>query len=116
MLQYLRNMEDKLIDMFSTPSIIQKNKQCQPQGYAHNNSKKKFENEDPCHVKAIVDSFKCKCLEKKKTEEPFILPQETIGERAKLETQKLGAGIKIVTPNKLLTRLPVLLAQIKAKK
>ena len=30
------------------------------------------------------------------------------------EEVKKGKGLKIVTPNKLLTRLPILLAQIKA--
>ena len=28
--------------------------------------------------------------------------------------QKTGAGLKILTPNKLLTRLPISLAQVKA--
>ena len=31
----------------------------------------------------------------------------------KRKRQKTGTGIKILTPNKLLTRLPILLAQIK---
>ena len=44
-------------------------------------------------------------------------PEETISERVKLNHRKRkqkGAGRKILTPNKLLTRLPILLAQIKA--
>ena len=44
-------------------------------------------------------------------------PEETIAERVKLNPQKRknkGTGLKILTPNKLLTRLPILLAQIKA--
>ena len=32
----------------------------------------------------------------------------------RLESKKEGKGLKILTPNKLLTRLPILLAQIKA--
>ena len=63
-------------------------------------------------------------------------PEETIAERAKLRRQKEndenlcdmpllegdeevvkeGKGVKILTPNKLLNRLPILLAQIKAGK
>ena len=31
MLEYLKIIENKLVDMFSTPSIIKKNKQCQSQ-------------------------------------------------------------------------------------
>ena len=42
-------------------------------------------------------------------------PQESIAERVKLNPQKYeGTELKILTPNKLLTRLPILLAQIKA--
>ena len=46
-------------------------------------------------------------------------PKETFAERVKLmlvkrKTQKLGTGLKILTSNILLTRLPVLLAQTKA--
>ena len=63
-------------------------------------------------------------------------PEETIAERVKLRRQKendenlcdmlllegdeevlkKGKGVKILTPNKLLNRLPILLAQIKAGK
>ena len=44
-------------------------------------------------------------------------PEETIAERAKLNPQErkmVGTGLKILTPNKLLTRLSILLAQVKA--
>ena len=46
-------------------------------------------------------------------------PEETIAERVKLmprkrKRQKIVTGIKILTPNKLRTRLSILLAQIKA--
>ena len=45
-------------------------------------------------------------------------PGETIAERAKLNHQKrkiARTGLKILTPNKLLTRLPILLAQVKTR-
>ena len=44
-------------------------------------------------------------------------PENTIAERVKLnprERKNEGAGLKILIPNNLLTRLPILLAQIKA--
>ena len=44
-------------------------------------------------------------------------PEETIPEGVKLNPRKRkteGTGLKILTPNKKLTRLPILLAQIKA--
>ena len=44
-------------------------------------------------------------------------PEETTAERMKLNPRKrkiTGTGFKILTPNKLLTRFPILLAQIKA--
>ena len=44
-------------------------------------------------------------------------PEETIAERVELnpqKRQKTRAGLKILTPNKLLTRLPISLAQVKA--
>ena len=51
-------------------------------------------------------------------EEKKSKPKETISERVKLNPQKrnkiTGTGIKILTPNKLLTRPSILLAQIKA--
>ena len=50
-------------------------------------------------------------------EELKLESEETIAERIKLNPRKrknTGTGIKILTPNKLLTRLPVLLVQIKA--
>ena len=45
-------------------------------------------------------------------------PEETIAERRKLNRPKrkrTGMGLKIMTPNKLLATLPILLAQIKAE-
>ena len=44
-------------------------------------------------------------------------PEETIAERVKLNPRKKkneGTGLKILTRNKLLNRLPIFLAQIKA--
>ena len=44
-------------------------------------------------------------------------PGETIAEKVKLNPRKRkteGTGLKIFTPNRLLTRHPILLAQIKA--
>ena len=46
-------------------------------------------------------------------------PEETIAERVKLnprERKNEGKGLKILTPNKLLTKRPILLAQIKSGK
>ena len=45
-------------------------------------------------------------------------PGETNAEKMKLNPRKrkiTGKGLKILTPNKLLARLPILLAQIKAR-
>ena len=50
-------------------------------------------------------------------EEVKVESEETIAERIKLNPRKrknTGTGIKFLTPNKLLTRLPILLVQIKA--
>ena len=52
-----------------------------------------------------------KKLEKIESEEL----QESIAERVKLRRQKVRTVIKALMPNKLLTRLPLLLAQIKAR-
>ena len=40
--------------------------------------------------------------------------QKAIAERVKIERQKIGTGIKTLAPDKLLARLSILLAQIKA--
>ena len=67
-----------------------------------------------------------RCIESKK-EKSKSQPEETIAERVKLRRQKAdisslerdeeevkdGKGLKMLTPNKLLARLPILLAQIK---
>ena len=49
-------------------------------------------------------------------EEVKLEPEETIDERIKLNLRKWkneGTGLKILTSNRVLTRLPILLAQIK---
>ena len=49
--------------------------------------------------------------------ESYEKPEETIAERVKLNPRKRKKerkGLKILTPNKLLTRLPILLAKINA--
>ena len=50
-------------------------------------------------------------------EEVELEPEEPTAERVKLnppKRKKEGTGLKILTPNRLLTRLPILLTQIKA--
>ena len=50
-------------------------------------------------------------------EEAKLYTEKAFAERVKLIPQKRkheGTGLKILVPNKLLTRLPILLAQIKA--
>ena len=51
-------------------------------------------------------------------EEVKLEPEETIAERIKLSHRKrknTETGFKILTPNKLLTRFPILLVQIKTE-
>ena len=62
--------------------------------------------EDPQKTEAILDSLKLKTLEKIK-----ISTQETIAKAEESTKQNIETGIKILTPNKLLTRLLVLLAR-----
>ena len=83
----------------------------------------------------IIDSFKLKSLKwiKLEGDEIKLEPKEIIAERVELRRQKAddedvsgisllevdeeevkeGKGLKILTPNKLLSRLPMLLAKIK---
>ena len=50
-------------------------------------------------------------------EEVKLEPEETIAETMKLNSRKItGTWLEILTPNKLLTRLPILLVQVKAEK
>ena len=99
----LRIIKDNLINMFSTPSIINKINNANFKGYVHYRFKNKLENEDPHHTTAILNSFKFITLEKIKAEEP----QETVAERVKLKRQKTRKGLKIFTPNKLLMFLKI---------
>ena len=62
--------------------------------------------EDPNQTEAILNSFKVKALEKSKTS-----TQETIAKAEESTKQNIETRIKILTPNKLLTRLLVLLAK-----
>ena len=51
-------------------------------------------------------------------EEVKLEPEQTIAERVKLNSQKItitGTGLKILTPNKSLARLAILLVQTKAR-
>ena len=105
MLENLKIMEDKLIDMFFTCSILKKIKNANCKGYVRDVLKNKFKNEDPCHVEAI---------QKIKTEEP----KEAIAEKVPIESNekvKEGKVLKVLTLNKLLTSFPILLGQIKVE-
>ena len=56
-------------------------------------------------------------LPQESDEEVKLEPEETFAEDIKLNPRKrkvTGTGFKILIPNKLSTRLPILLAQIKA--
>ena len=46
-------------------------------------------------------------------EEVKLEPEETIAERIKLQRKNIGTGLKILALNKLLARVPILLAQMK---
>ena len=98
MLEYLKIAEDKLIDMFCTPTIIRKINSANYKGYAHDKLKKELYSGDACYAEAILESFKFKRQEK---------PQDAIPERVKKclekkkKKKKTGAGIKILTPSKL---------------
>ena len=56
-------------------------------------------------------------LLQKGNEEVKLEPEETISENEILKKRKItGTVLKILTPNKLLTRLPTLLAQVRTRK
>ena len=56
-------------------------------------------------------------LFQKGNEEVKLEPEETISENEILKKRKItGTVLKILTPNKLLTRLPTLLAQVRTRK
>ena len=79
MLAYLKIIEDKLIDMFSTRTIIRKIKDVNYNGYIHDKLRKELNSRDIRHAEAIFDSLKFKKQEK---------PQKTIAERVKLMPRK----------------------------
>ena len=61
--------------------------------------------------------MKMKMTCRQEDEEVQSEPEKTIDKRIKLNPRKIkitGTGLEILTPNKLLTRLLILLAQIKA--
>ena len=63
LLNYLRIIEDKLIDMFPTPSISKKVSNVNCNSYM-DEKLKKFVYREPCHAKVIFDFFKLKMLKK----------------------------------------------------
>ena len=85
MLAYMKVVEDKLIDMFSTPTVIRKIKDVNYKGYVHDKLWEELNSRDTCNTEAIFDSLR------------FRKSQGTIAERLKLLPQKLEIGIKILT-------------------
>ena len=69
--------------------------------------------ENPCH--AVTDSFKFKKLEKNRNWRAICTTTRKYYWSVNLERQKAVTEIKILTPNNVLTRLQVLLAQGKAE-
>ena len=69
--------------------------------------------ENPCH--AVTDSFKFKKLEKNRNWRAICTTTRKYYWSVNLERQKAVTGIKILTPNNVLTWLQVLLAQGKAE-
>ena len=67
-------------------------------------------NERSCHANTILNGFAFKTLNKSSTKDPH----ETIAGTVKRGKQKTGTEIKILPPNKLLTKLPILLVQTNA--
>ena len=108
----LNTITNNLVDYCLDPNtIVEMHKK-----YQHNKidsllSKNSADNGSIDH---IIDEIETYPKYKKESQ-----PKETFAERVKLmpvkrKTQKLGTGLKILTSNILLTRLPVLLAQTKA--
>ena len=131
MLGYLKNMEWKLTDMFSTPSVVRKINNANYKGYVNEKLNEEIKSGNTCLAEAILASFKLKRLEKIKTEEPpggnevkivdlsDMTPlegdevkseqEETIAERVKLNPRKRENSNRIKN-----LEIPVLLAQKKA--
>ena len=112
MLEYLRITEDKLIDMFFTPSIIKNFNNSKYKNYVHDKLKNKFENGDHLHYKTIHDSCKFQRIQKEKKKRPK--NHLYYGKKLLLKSKITNAKnkrimtIKIITPSKLLIQLPVL--------
>ena len=70
MQKYLKIMEWKLSDVFSTPGINRKINDDYYKGYVNKKLNEDMNYWDTHHVKAILDSSKFKRLKKIKTEEP----------------------------------------------
>ena len=85
MLEYMKIVEDKLINMFSTPTVIRKIKDVNYKGYVHDKLREELNSIDTCNTEAIFGSLR------------FKKSQETIAESLKLLPQKLETGIKILT-------------------
>ena len=68
LLEFLKIMEWKLIDMFSNPSVIRKINNVTYKGYVNKKVNEKMDLGDTRHTKAILDSFKFKMLKRIKTE------------------------------------------------
>ena len=79
MLKYLKMIEDMLIEMFSSPTIIRKISNTSYKGYVCDKLRKELNSGDTRHAEAVLDSFKFKRQEK---------PQEIIAEKVKLMPQK----------------------------
>ena len=79
-----KRIEDKLIDMFFTPTIIRKINNAKFRSYVHDKLKKELNIADAHHAEDILDSFDFKRQEKL---------QETIAERVKLNSRNIaGTG------------------------
>ena len=71
MLEYLKIIKNKSVDIFPTPSIAKNINNVNYEGY-EDGKLKKLMYEGPCCTEAILYTFKLKRVEKMKTEEPFI--------------------------------------------
>ena len=71
MLEYLKIMEWKFIDMFSTPSVVRKINNVNYKDYVKN---EEIDNRATCHAEAILDSFKLVESDEVKTENLSEIP------------------------------------------
>ena len=118
--------------MLSTPSLIKNINNANYKGNVNEKSNEQMNSGDTRHAQAIIDSFTFKKI-KTEGDEVKLEPEETIAEGVKLRRQKVDdkelsdmpplegdeekvkekKELKTLTPKKLLTRLLILLAQIK---